>query len=108
MRKLIHFGIPTDKKQNGEMYSPEMKLFLTDPSKSPNRIEYLRFESDSEMPGQLKEFPHIAYEVDSLEELHRELEGKEVVIAPATDENGATMAFVMEEGIPIEFMHYAK
>lgn len=105
MRKLNHVGIPTNVKQPSEIYSPEMKLFLTDFNVSPNRIEFLRFEEDSEMPELLKTHAHLAYEVDNMEE---ELKGKEILIAPSTDENGFTMAFIIEEGIAIELMHFAK
>lgn len=105
MRKLSHVGIPTSIKQPEEIYSPEMKLFLTDFNKSPNRIEFLRFEEDSEMPELLKTHAHLAYEVDDME---AELRGKKILIPPSTDEDGFTMAFVIEEGIAVELMHFAK
>lgn len=104
MRKFNHVGIPTTAKQPDEIYSPEMKLFLTDFNKSPNRIEFLRFESDSQMPQLLQTHAHLAYEVDDMDEA---LKGKEILIAPSTDENGFTMAFIVEEGVAIELMHFA-
>ena len=44
MRKFNHVGIPTTITKEGEIYVEGMKLFLTDFSKSENKIEFLRFE----------------------------------------------------------------
>ena len=44
MRKLNHFGIPTQTVQAGENYAEGLKVHLTDFSKSENKIEFLRFE----------------------------------------------------------------
>ena len=68
MRKINHFGVPTSIKQEGESYAEEMKLYLTDFTKSPNKIEFLRFEEGSPMPELLQKVAHIAYEVPSLKE----------------------------------------
>lgn len=101
MRKLNHIGIPTSTPQPGEVYSADMKLFLTDYEQSPNRIEYLRFEADSTMPEILKSAPHIAYVVDSIES---EMEGKTVVMPITKLSDTLTIAFIEEEGIGIELM----
>lgn len=104
MRKFNHVGVPTSVRQPKETYSPEMKLFLTDFNESPNRIEFLRFEDDSTMPDLLKTHTHIAYEVDDME---AELEGREILLAPVTNAERMTMAFIVEEGIGIELIHFA-
>lgn len=101
MRELHHFGIPTDKKQKNESYLAGAKLFVTDASKSPNKIEWLRYEPDSPLPDILKKVPHIAYMVDNIKS---EITGKELLLDPFSPMPGLTVAFVMEEGIPIEFM----
>ena len=102
MRELHHIGIPTDKKQENETYLEGAKLYVTDPEKSPNLIEWLRFEPESPMPELLKTTAHIAYKVDDIE---AEMKGKEVLLEPFEPKEGVTVAFVIEEGAPIELMH---
>lgn len=103
MRKINHFGVPTSIQQDGESYAEAMKLYLTDFTKSPNKIEFLRFEEGSPMPELLQNVPHIAYEVTSLKEA---LEGKEVLLEPFEAGENLTCAFIVEEGIPIELMEF--
>jgi hypothetical protein len=101
MRKFNHVGIPTPTQKECEIYVEGMKLFLTDFSKSANKIEFLRFESGSTMPEILKTHAHIAYEVPSLESA---MEGKKVVLEPFQGGEGLMCAFIEEEGIAIELM----
>ena len=103
MRKINHFGVPTSVKQDGETYAEGMKLFLTDFTKSPNKIEFLRFEEGSPMPELLQTVPHIAYEVPCLKEA---MEGKEILMEPFQGGENHTCAFIVEEGIPIELMEF--
>lgn len=105
MRELHHIGIPTDAKQAEEKYLEGGKLFVTDPEKSPNKIEWLRFEDGSPMPDLLKTMAHIAYKVGDIK---AELEGKDVLLEPFHPMEGVTVAFIIEEGAPIELMHVAK
>ena len=103
MRKINHFGVPTSVKQEGENYAEAMKLYLTDFTQSPNKIEFLRFEEGSPMPELLQKVPHIAYEVPSIAEA---MEGKEVLLEPFVVSDELTCAFIVEEGIPIELMEF--
>ncbi len=104
MRELHHVGIPTDTQKGEETYLEDAKLYITDCDTSPNKIEWLRFEDGSPMPDMLKNCAHIAYKVDSLE---TEMAGKDVLLEPFTPMPGVTVAFVIEEGAPIELMHVA-
>ena len=101
MRKFNHVGIPTNIHKEDEIYIEGMKLFLTDFNKSPNKIEFLRFEKESQMPEILKTHGHIAYEVPCLETA---MEGKKVVLEPFQGGEGLMCAFIEEEGIAIELM----
>lgn len=58
------------------MFNEGLKVWLTDYSKSPNRIEFLKFEEGSCLARTGTETGHIAYTVPSLEE---ELKGKKVI-----------------------------
>ena len=104
MREFHHFGIPTDQVKENASYQEEAKLHLTDMQQSPNRIEWLRFEPGSPMPDMLKNVPHIAYTV---EDIAAEMEGSDVLMEPFSPKEGLTVAFIIEEGAPIELMQFA-
>ena len=101
MRKLDHIGIPTKIVQDNENYMEGAKLFVTDYANSANKIEWLRFEEDSEFPELIQTTAHIAYQV---EDLQAEMEGKTILIEPFSPKDGLTIAFIEEEGAPIELM----
>ncbi|MEI6807477.1 MAG: hypothetical protein WCN95_02055 [bacterium] len=101
MRELHHFGIPTSKPQKNEIYLEGAKLYVTDVDKSPNKIEWLRFEKGSPMPELLQTSAHIAYKVKNLKAA---MSGKKVLLKPFSPAPGLTVAFVVEEGIPVELM----
>lgn len=104
MRKLNHIGIPTKKEQPDEMHMEDAKLHLTDFAKSPNKIEWLRFDEGSPMPELLQTTAHIAYEVDDIKAA---MEGKEVLMEPFEPAENLTVGFIVEEGAPIELMQYS-
>lgn len=101
MRTIDHIGIPTTEPKAGEVYVEGMKVFLTNYADSTNRIEWLRFESDSWMPKLIQECTHIAYQVTDPE---AEMEGKTILLPPTDLGGGAWIAFIEEEGIAIELM----
>ncbi len=105
MRKINHFGVPTREKQAKENYVEGMKVHLTDYSESPNKIEFLRFEDGSWLPEIIQKVPHIAYEVPDMEAA---LEGAEVIVEPLRAGDNLTIAFIKEEGIPVELMCFDK
>lgn len=101
MRTLEHIGIPTTEPKAGEVYNAGMKLFLTDPSTCANRIEWLRFDSDSWMPELIQKCTHLAYRVTDPK---AEMEGKKVLLQPTDCGGGNWIAFVEEDGIAVEIM----
>ena len=104
MKELHHFGIPTKVRQAKETYLAGAKVFVTDVADSPNKIEWLRFEASSPMPELLQTTAHIAYQVD---DMPAALKGKQVLVEPFHPMDGVTVAFIVEEGAPIELMHVA-
>lgn len=100
-RELHHFGIPTAQPQKKEKYMADAKLYVTEVADSPNRIEFLRFEAGSPLPELLQKCSHIAYKV---KDLKTAMEGKQVLMQPFSPAPGLKVAFVVEEGIPIELM----
>lgn len=102
MRTFNHVGIITSEQKDGAVFNEGLNVWLTDYSKSPNRIEFLKFaEGESCLPELVKTNGHIAYTVPSLEE---ELKGKKVIFGPAVCDEHLTIAFIEEEGIAIEIM----
>lgn len=101
MRTFNHVGIITDEKKEGAFLNEGLNVWLTDYSKSPNKIEFLKFEAGSCMPELVQKQGHIAYTVPSLEEA---LKGQKVIFGPAVCDEHLTIAFIEEEGISIELM----
>ena len=64
------------------MFNEGLKVWLTDYSKSPNRIEFLKFEEGSCLPELVQK----------------------VIFGPAVCDEHLTIAFIEEEGIAIEIM----
>ena len=76
-----HIGIPTTEPHQGEAYLEGYGVWVTSSDANPYGIEWLRFEPACTLPELVKTQPHVAFEVDDLEEA---LLGKEVIIEPST------------------------
>ena len=105
MRTYHHLGIPTTVKHKDEEYLASFKTFVSGFETSLYGIEWMRYEPDAPLPEIVKTIPHIAFEVD---DLARELEGKEILIAPNNPSEGVTVAFIIENGAPVEFLQFRK
>ncbi len=101
MRTFNHVGIVTTDKKEGAVLNEGLGVWLTDYNKSPNRIEFLRFEPNTCLPELVRKNGHIAYTVPDMQ---AELEGKKVIFGPAVCDEHLTIAFIEEEGIAIEIM----
>jgi hypothetical protein len=103
VREFHHLGIPTDVKREGETYLEEFKVYVSGFETNPYGIEWMRFESDCPLPELVKTVPHVAFKVDDLK---RELEGKDVLIEPNSPSPGVTVAFIISDGAPVEFLQF--
>jgi hypothetical protein len=101
MRKYHHLGIPTDIERDGETYLEEYKVYVSGYETSPYGVEWMRFEPDSPLPDLVKTIPHVAFEVENLT---AEIEGKEILIEPNSPSEGVTVAFIIDNGVPVEFI----
>jgi hypothetical protein len=101
MRRYHHLGIPTRAQRPDETYLADFGVFVSGYESSPYGIEWMRFEADSPLPELVKTVPHVAFEVDDLE---RELEGHELLIAPNSPSAGVTVAFIVDNGAPVELL----
>jgi hypothetical protein len=99
--KYHHLGIPTKEKHDGETYLEKYKFYVSGYETSEYHIEWMRFDDDSPINELVKKIPHVAFEVEDLAEA---IKDKEVIIEPNSPSEGITVAFIVENGAPIEFI----
>jgi hypothetical protein len=100
-----HLGIPTKETKPGETYLPQFKMYVSGYEENEFNIEWMRFEEGSTLPEIVQRLPHVAFEVDSLEEA---IHGKEILISPNSPSDGVRVAFILENGAPVEFLEFEK
>lgn len=100
-----HFGVPTNKPSANETYIEGAKVYVTDPEAHPYRVEFLRFDADSPMPGAVCGNPHAAFIVPCLDEA---LKGQNVIIEPFDATEALRCAFIQDGDAVIELMEKRK
>ena len=103
--KYHHIGIPTKTVQAGETYLEEYDVHCTDHENNPFGIQWMRYGDKCTLPDAVREMPHVAFEVDDLQ---KAIEGKEVIIEPNSPSKGVTVAFILDNGAPIERLELGK
>jgi hypothetical protein len=101
--KYHHMGIPTKERRDGEEYLPEHKVYVSGFERSPYKVEWMRFGPDCPLPDLVKTVPHVAFVVDDLEAA---IAGREILIPPNRPSPGVTVAFIVDNGAPIEFLEF--
>ena len=101
MLKYHHLGIPTKKKMPGERYLPELYVRVSGYEESNYKIEWMRYEPECKLPQIVKTISHVAFEVD---DVIAAIKGKKVIIPPSSPSEGVLVAFIEENGAPIEFI----
>jgi len=99
--KYHHLGVPTKEKIIGEIYIEHLKMYAGGFGQNPYGIEWVRYDDDADFPEIVKNKPHLAFEVDDIEEA---INGKKVIILPNSPSPGVMVAFIEENGMPIEFL----
>lgn len=103
--KYHHIGIPTTKPSKGEKYLKDYKVYHYGFENSEFGIEWMRYEKDCDLPEIVKTLPHVAFEVD---DIHEAIKGRNVIIQPNSPSEGNVIAFIEENGAPIEFIQIRK
>jgi hypothetical protein len=98
-----HIGIPTDRALPEEDYIADLKLYASGYTQSPYGIEWMKFDPDCPLPELVKNVPHVALVVDDLQAA---IAGKEILIAPNSPADGVTVAFIVDNGAPVEFLQF--
>ena len=76
-------------------------MYVSGYGKNAYGIEWMRFDDDADFPEIVKTLPHVAFEVDDLEQA---IKGKNVIIQPNSPSAGVIVAFIEDNGAPIELM----
>ncbi len=105
MRRYHHVGVPTTVPRPGERYLEQFRVHVSGFETSPYGFEWMRYEAGSPVPELVRTVPHVAFEVD---DLAAELEGKEILIPPNSPSEGVRVAFIVDNGAPIEFLEFEK
>ena len=98
-----HVGVPTDTAREGETYLKEFKMYTSGYYENSYGVEWLRFEPGCPLPELVKTVPHVAFVVNDLEAA---IAGKEILIEPNNPADGVTVAFIADNGAPIEFLQF--
>jgi len=99
--KYHHLGIPTKNELKDEKHLKHLKMYVSGYGKNPYGVEWIRFEVDAPYPELVKTVPHVAFEVNNMEEA---IKGKKVIIEPNNPSRGVLVAFIEDNGAPIEFL----
>ena len=99
--KYDHLGVPTTNDHEWAGYLEGGKVYYSDQSQDPFRVEWLKFDADSPMPKELKEQVHVAFLV---EDLDAELVDKTILIEPFAPFDGLRCAFILHQGQLVELM----
>jgi hypothetical protein len=100
-----HLGIPHAEPRAGETHLEHLGVHVCGFETSPYGIEWMRFDPHCAVPEIVRAVPHIAFEVDDLD---RALVGKKILIAPNAPSPGVRVAFILDDGAPIELLEIEK
>ena len=103
MKKFHHIGLVTTEEKPGESYYESLKVWGTSPDDDPvNRIEWVRFAPDSPLADTpVSKMSHMSWSVDDLD---KELEGKDIVAGPLTVVPGVRIAYFWMDGGLVEYL----
>ena len=101
--KFNHIGIPTKDRFEGEIDLPHLKMTVSDHENNPYGIQWQRYWEGAPYPDLVKTVPHVAFVVDDLK---KAITGKNVIIEPNSPSKGLVVAFIEENGAPVELMEY--
>lgn len=103
MYKYHHYGIPTTEKRADESYVEVggYKLYSTPFEANKWHIQWHRFPEGHGLPEIITKVPHIAFQVDNLDE---EIKGAKILLGPYSPLQGYRVAMIEVDGVPIELV----
>jgi len=103
LNRYHHIGIPTNRPLPEEDYIQKHKLYASGYSQSPYGVEWMKFDPGCPLPELVKTVPHVAFVVDDIQAA---IAGKQILIQPNSPAEGITVAFIVDNGAPIEFLQF--
>ena len=100
-----HIGIPTKDPIGNEKYMSEFKMYTGGFATSPFGIEWMRFESGSPVQDLVKSVPHVAFEVDNIDEEITK-HSLNVLTPPNNPAEGIRVAMIEHNGAPVELIEF--
>ncbi len=98
-----HLGIPHTEPRAGETHLEHLGIHVCGFETSPYGIEWIRFDPHCTIPDIVRAVAHVAFAVDNLDEA---LEGKQILIAPNAPSSGVRVAFILDDGAPVELLEF--
>ena len=98
-----HLGVPHSSPRDGERHLEEIGVHVCGFETSPYGVEWMRFDTQCRVPEIVKTVPHLAFAVDNLDAA---LEGKRILIPPNSPSPGVRVAFILDDGAPIELLEF--
>ena len=95
-----HMGIPTTEIRPNEKFSEAFGMYTSD-VEGDFRIQYHRFTEDSPLHPLIKSLPHVAIQVDNLEEA---TDGYEILLGPYEPIPNYRVAIINNGGVPVELI----
>lgn len=102
--KYHHVGIPTKTKKRGMIDVPRLRISASDHESNPFGIQWMKYAPDCAVPDLVRDVPHVAFEVNDLKAA---LRGRKVLIRPNSPSPGVLVAFIEEDGAPVELLEFA-
>jgi len=99
-----HLGIPTSVPHPHERHLKHLKLFVRGFETSPFGVEWMRFEPDCEIYELIKRVPHVAFEVDDIEQA---IDGFKVIYPISSPSENVRSAMIVHDGAPIELIEFS-
>ena len=95
--------IPAKDKPNGkqELHLADLRMYVVPHDHGLYRVGWVRYQEDAPYPPIVGQLPHLAFEVDDIAEA---IAGKKVIIKPNCPTPGLVVAFIEDDGAPIEFL----
>jgi hypothetical protein len=98
-----HVGIPMAAPVAGMTRIEHLRMACTDHESNPFGIQWMSYDAECPIPRLVREVAHVAFEVDDLKAA---LIGKTVIIAPNSPSPGVLVAFIEEDGAPVELLQF--
>ncbi len=95
-----HMGIPITEVRPNEKFSEAFGMYTSDVD-GDFRIQYHRFTEDSPLHPLIKTVPHVAIQVDNLDEA---VTGYEILLGPYEPIPNYRVAIINDGGVPVELV----